>query len=107
MDKQITAPHLELMVIIDLLNEELQAYKKNDKVNKYVIEKRTKLIIDLNRVLDNIVGLSADSLICDLYNEMNRLKKLDDNIDSFSILVRCDKNIKNTATINIDNFIKF
>lgn len=107
MDRQITAPHLELMCIIDLLNEELQAYKKTDKVSKYVIEKRTKLIIDLNRVLDNIVGLSADSLVCDLYNEMNRLKKLDNNIDSFSILVRCDKNIKNTATINIDNFIKF
>lgn len=107
MDSKITAPHLELMCIIDLLNEELQAYKKTDKVSKNVIEKRSKLIIDLNRVLDNIVGLSTDSLVCDLYNEMNRLKKLDDNIDSFSILVRCDKNIKNTATINIDNFIKF
>ena len=107
MNNQITTPHLELMCIIDLLNEELQAYKKTDKVNKYVIEKRTKLIIDLNRVLDNIVGLTADSLVCDLYNEMNRLKKLDNNIDSFSILIKEKEIVKNTATINIKNYLKF
>lgn len=106
MKTNMVTPHLELMCIVDILNEELTAYKNSNKVSQFVVNKREKLIIDLNRVLDNIVHLNADNVCVDLYNEMNRLRNLDNTIDSFSILIKYKEIVKSTAVINIENFVK-
>lgn len=106
MKTNMVTPHLELMCIVDILNEELTAYKNSKNVSQFVVNKREKLIVDLNRVLDNIVHLNADNVCVDLYNEMNRLRNLDNTIDSFSILIKDKEIVKSTAVINIENFVK-
>lgn len=106
MKTNMVTPHLELMCIVDILIEELNAYKNSKNVSQFIVNKREKLIVDLNRVLDNIVHLNADNVCVDLYNEINRLRNLDNTIDSFSVLIRDEEVVKNTAVINIQNFVK-
>ena len=97
----IVSPYEELLSVIDGLESELKEYKKSPKVVEYVVKKRSELIIQLSKVLNNILIYDTNAIVTSLTHKISEIKKMDSEIDSLLIRVDYVPNGKKTGFIKI------
>lgn len=97
----IANPYSELLSVIDGLENELIVYKKSPKVVEYVVKKRSELIIQLTKVLNNILIYDTNAIVTSLTHKISEIKKMDSEIDSLLIRVDYVPNGQKTGFIKI------